>query len=144
MKNGVISAVLIFFLASTASGHGVRHEIRNDNAVIIKALYDDGMPMSYAGVKIFSPKDKKIEFQNGRTDKNGNFAFIPDTEGIWRILVDDGTGHGFSVEKPVDRSMMMDSGKSSKLEYWHKILIALVLFLGLVFYFRKGKKQKEE
>ena len=64
---------VVCFLMTTgiAYGHGMFHEIAGKDAVVVTAEYDDGEPMSYAGVKIFSPAGGKIEHQNGRTDKNG-------------------------------------------------------------------------
>ena len=44
-------------------------------------------------MKIYSPADTEEEFQTGRTDANGVFAFVPDTAGEWGFIVDDGMGH---------------------------------------------------
>lgn len=49
--------------------------------------------MSFAKVKIWSPENDRVEFQNGRTDKNGRFSFFPDVDGVWHITVNDGMGH---------------------------------------------------
>ena len=50
--------------------------------------------MSYAKVYVYSPNSKEtdVEFQNGRTDAKGNFAFVPDSAGTWRITASD-MGH---------------------------------------------------
>ena len=70
--------------------HGVECSI-NTGAKSVKSQYDDGAPMSYADVKIFTPEGK--EFQSGVTDKNGIFSFVPDSKGTWKIKIDDGMGH---------------------------------------------------
>lgn len=44
-------------------------------------------------VKINTPGDTRVEHQNGRTDVNGCFAFVPDTPGQWQIIVNGGMGH---------------------------------------------------
>jgi len=60
--------------------------------------YSDGSPVSFAKVKIWSPDNDSIEFQNGRTDTNGRFSFFPDVDGVWRITVNDGMGHVATLE----------------------------------------------
>jgi nickel transport protein len=97
--------------------HGVVYEISKENAVIVKIGYDDGEPMSYAEVKIFSPLEREpalsevegIEYQNGRTDRNGCFAFFPDQAGEWRVVVNDGMGHGLVTEVPVKEGMNLNT-----------------------------------
>ena len=77
-----------------AAGHGTDYRLRDsDAAVVVEFIYSDGKPIPYAETLVFSPEADEIEHQNGRTDKNGRFAFYPDSEGEWRIAVDDGTGH---------------------------------------------------
>jgi nickel transport protein len=89
--------------------HGVVYEISKEDAVIVKVGYDDGEPMSYAEVKIFSPFERDIEYQNGRTDRNGCFAFFPDQAGEWKVIVNDGMGHGVVTEVPVKEGMNLDT-----------------------------------
>ncbi|OQX27537.1 MAG: hypothetical protein BWK80_04835 [Desulfobacteraceae bacterium IS3] len=77
-----------------ASAHGTGCRIlRTDKTIAAEFYYSDGEPMSYAGVLVFSPQDSKTEYQNGRSDRKGRFAFYPDTPGIWRIEANDGMGH---------------------------------------------------
>jgi hypothetical protein len=49
--------------------------------------------MAYSQIKIFSPEDQNIEYQNARTDREGLFAFVPNTPGQWSFEVNDGQGH---------------------------------------------------
>jgi nickel transport protein len=62
--------------------------------------------MQYAEVLVFSPKDNKTEYQNGRTDFNGRFSFYPNIPGTWRIQADDGLGHleRVSIEVAADEA----------------------------------------
>jgi len=74
------------------------HELRLETsprppAVLVTASYAGQEPLPYAPVNIFSPGPGGVEFQNGRTDARGRFAFIPDQTGEWRIVVDDELGH---------------------------------------------------
>ncbi len=104
MSSRLLAHTLAFLLATSgfAHAHGVFHEITKRDAVLISAEYDDGEPMSYAAVKIFSPSGGKIEHQNGRTDKNGRFAFVPDSPGPWRIIIDAEMGHLIDATFAVD------------------------------------------
>jgi nickel transport protein len=80
--------------APRVEAHGTAHRVvRNGTAVTVESFYSDKEPMQYAEVLVFSPSDRKVEYQNGRTDRNGRFAFFPDRQGTWRIEVNDGMGH---------------------------------------------------
>ncbi|GBC61402.1 hypothetical protein DENIS_2362 [Desulfonema ishimotonii] len=82
-------------LPSTLWAHGVGYRVleSTDRAVVVECYYSDGKPMSYAETLVFGPKDSDIEYQNGRTDRHGRFAFFPDINGTWRIETGDGMGH---------------------------------------------------
>ena len=83
---------------SVCMGHGVELTVVLNGGTGVEARYDDGSPVSYSEVKVFSPKDPETEFQSGVTDKNGRFMFFPDTTGTWRVIVDDGMGHLLTAE----------------------------------------------
>jgi nickel transport protein len=85
----------VFILAASgmAHAHGMYHDIAKKQAVVVAAGFDDGEPASYAEVKIYSPDGGEIEYQKGRTDRNGCFAFVPDRSGEWKITIDGGMGH---------------------------------------------------
>lgn len=86
----VINALFIPFAEAHGTGHRV---IRDGGTITVKSFYSDHEPMAYAKAMVYGPSDEKVEFQNGRTDRNGRFAFFPDEEGTWRIEVNDGMGH---------------------------------------------------
>jgi nickel transport protein len=48
--------------------------------------------MEYAKVNI-KAKGKEFPYQTGGTDTNGRFCFVPDHEGQWTIVANDGMGH---------------------------------------------------
>jgi nickel transport protein len=108
-----------------AFGHGTDYRLIDDNAVVAaEFFYSDKAPMQYAEVLIFGPENRKIEFQNGRTDQNGRFAFLAETPGEWQIKVNDGMGHavnatvtvkpGNSEKKPDDEISGSQRNKVSK------------------------------
>lgn len=79
-------------LAGTCPGHGTRATIETSSRVVV-AAYDDQSPMDGCDVNVYSPADREVPWQTGSTDPNGRFAFCPDTQGVWRVVVDDGMGH---------------------------------------------------
>ena len=100
--------------APDVDAHGTAYRIIGDATVAtIEFVYSDQEPMQYAEVLVYSPKDKRVEFQNGRTDRNGRFSFCPDVTGSWRILVKDGTGH--NVQSKIE--VIKDS--TGRLEICH-------------------------
>ena len=87
---------------TVAFGHGVNYGLLSERAVAVRFGYAGGEPMSYTEVKVFGPQSEPdLEFQNGRTDARGVFAFVPDRHGIWTIEARDESGHRGAFEVPV-------------------------------------------
>ncbi|WP_022661329.1 hypothetical protein [Paucidesulfovibrio longus] len=97
---GVLAALLLLGLghAALASAHGIRRIHYEQTATVIETAFSDGTTASFAQVLIYAPGGGDTEFQNGRTDARGRFAFLPDRPGVWRVKVDAGMGHGFDME----------------------------------------------
>lgn len=66
----------------------------------VEFFYSDKTPMRYAEVLVFSPENEKAEYQNGRTDQSGRFAFLAETPGEWQMKVNDGMGHATVTVNP--------------------------------------------
>jgi len=133
---------LFFFAPYNLFAHGVVYEVKEGKTVIIKAAYDDGEPMSYAEVKIFSPDNKDIEHQNGRTDKNGCFAFLPDQIGEWKVIINDGMGHGVVTEVEVKEAMKIET-TAKGWPRWQKLITGISVIwglMGLIFYLKARKR----
>jgi nickel transport protein len=112
--------------------------------VVITAEFDDGEPASYAQVKIYSPDGGQIEYQNGRTDKNGCFAFLPDRPGEWNITIVDGMGHRIQTEFVADEASEIRKKQDTGGPFpkWQGIVTGLGLILGIsgfIMYFRARK-----
>ncbi|MBL0715091.1 MAG: hypothetical protein JJV98_15485 [Desulfosarcina sp.] len=104
--------------------------------------YSSGDPLSYAEILVWSPGADKVEFQNGRTDKNGRFAFAPSENGTWRIDANDGRGHKktavFQIEPTPDgvtTVVLTNSGSGTTtlgailgLSFIFNIVMAVILF----------------
>lgn len=100
-----------FLLPQPAAGHGTDYRILDSKAAIaVEFIYSDNQPMRYAEVLVFSPDENEFEYQNGRTDRNGQFAFYPDSPGEWRIQADDGTGHMEKVSIEVHAGEQGEAG----------------------------------
>ncbi|SKA72355.1 nickel transport protein [Paucidesulfovibrio gracilis DSM 16080] len=78
--------------------HGIRRINYEQIAQVVEATFSDGTLASYAEVLIYPPGGGDEEFQNGRTDARGRFAFLPDRPGTWLVKVNAGMGHGFDME----------------------------------------------
>jgi nickel transport protein len=91
---GPLLAVIPIGLPKDVGAHGTGHRLlKHEPVVAVEFHYSDDTPMRYAEVMVFSPRDLKVEHQNGRTDRNGKFVFCPDVPGKWLIKVNDGMGH---------------------------------------------------
>lgn len=92
------AALLGLLAAPVARAHEVLHALERGRAVALKAYYADGEVLAGARYQVFSPADRRNPYQEGRTDRGGWLAFVPDAPGAWRVKVVDDTGHGLDVE----------------------------------------------
>jgi len=128
-KKFLLNTVLNILFTIIIFAHGVNAEIIN-KGIGISARYDDNSPISFAETKIFSPNNMKIPFQEGLTDKNGTFVFLPDRPGNWKIIVNDGMGHGIVKIIKINSIEKFKQKHSASLSLWNKILIGLsVIFV---------------
>lgn len=98
-----LAGLLALLACGPALGHGVTYGELDEPAVAVRFGYAGGEPMSYAEAKVFGPQSTPdLEFQNGRTDARGVFAFVPDRPRAWSVEANDGTGHRAVMELQVD------------------------------------------
>lgn len=72
--------------------HGSRYNVFRGGTGI-EATHDDGSPMAFCDVRVFAPGGRENLHQTGTTGPKGRFMFVPDTNGVWRVSIDDGIGH---------------------------------------------------
>lgn len=85
-----LAAVFVWPLAA----HDLEAKVElTSRAVILSAYYAGGGSAPFIQVSVFSPASGGKEFQSGRTDANGAFAFVADRPGEWRCILDDELGH---------------------------------------------------
>ena len=104
-----IITITLLLIPCGVPAHGVKGEIaEGTGAMIITARYSNNDVMSYAATTI-RPPSGEIDFQTGRTDRNGRFCFFPDIDGDWEVTVDDGMGHRLRMAVPVGRDRSLTS-----------------------------------
>lgn len=92
----ILCVALAFMLPAwtqPAWAHGMGWQTDGSFAVAVSFRYDDGEPMAFGSVLIYSPATDEYEYQAGRSDENGYFSFRPNAPGIWKFVGDDGQGH---------------------------------------------------
>ncbi|GAB7023240.1 hypothetical protein [Salidesulfovibrio brasiliensis] len=91
--------------AVDAAAHGLGHRLlESGQATVFETSYSTGEPVAYGEVLVYGPGEGKAEYQNGRTDANGRFAFVPNADGRWNVVVDAGMGHRHTFDVEVDES----------------------------------------
>ena len=145
-KEFMLLALLISVFPCSAFAHGVQGKV-DFGGVVVTAQYDSGEPMSYAKVKILAPGGP-LPFQSGRTDRNGRFCFFPDSEGNWKVVVDDEMGHRLEVGVPVNEhlawkeSQDSEGTRKSAFSRYEKALMGICIIFGLFGIFSWSKRKK--
>lgn len=122
-----------------ACAHGVHYQVSED-AVAVCAAYHDAAPMAFCDVEVFAPGAPEASYQEGTTDPAGCFAFVPSTNGVWIVSVDDGMGHGVRAEVPVDRVGHPVDGGHDGVSRPVGLLIGLCLIIGLLGVYRLARQ----
>lgn len=86
-------AGLGLFGTQPAEAHGVGYRESEVPPISLEFFYSTGELMSYLEAQVYAPKDAEFEYQSGRTDEDGRFAFTPNEPGEWRVVVKDDEGH---------------------------------------------------
>jgi nickel transport protein len=138
--------VLVWAMAipCNALAHGTDYRLINkDKVIAAEFFYSDKTPMRYAQILVFSPENQKVEYQNGRTDQNGRFAFLPEIPGQWRMKVTDGMGHAVNATVTVNFTALKSKNGNTplnsqhpevskgKMPFFSKASMAIKLILGL-------------
>lgn len=114
MKKIIVLYFLFFMCVSPAIfAHRINFETqRHPPAVTVKAFFSRTAPLAGATVEIYAPGGEQ-PFQTGRTDTGGNFAFIPDTQGSWKVVIDDERGHTGHVLVSITGDFFQTAGDAS-------------------------------
>jgi nickel transport protein len=93
-----LAALLAALAAAPAPAHETLHEVDRGKAVAVRAHEPGGGALAFAAWEVYAPSDRNAPHQQGRTDRNGWLAFVPDAPGRWRVRVVEDGGHGLDVE----------------------------------------------
>jgi len=130
----LVLAVMCVFAAESAYAHGVTANSISSKTVAVRFGYAGGDPMSYAEVLVFAPtaKEGDAEFQNGRTDALGNFAFVPNIPGTWRISSSD-MGHRAEMQiKVTEQGIIQAKAPTGLSSQALRIALGLSLIINLL------------
>jgi len=135
--NSFFLSITLLLIPCGLSAHGVEGEITAETGVMtVTARYSNNDVMSYAATTI-RPPSGEMDFQTGRTDRNGRFCFFPDRDGDWEVTVDDGMGHRLKMAVPVGRDSSPTSGpvaapsNRNSLSLYAKALSGLGIIFGI-------------
>ncbi|MCX6587649.1 MAG: hypothetical protein NTX13_13890 [Acidobacteria bacterium] len=122
--------MLALWGAGALLGHDLSLETRvAGEAVLVTAVYGGSEPAAFCQVSIFSPGKAESEFQTGRTDARGRFAFQPDVRGTWRVVADDEMGHRATAT--VEWTGAGGGESAAAQPGWQKALTGAALLMGL-------------
>lgn len=98
LRRVLLAALLALgWFGADAQAHALlAKEMASGDARVVEFSYSTGDVAAYTEAKLYGPDSADVEFQNGRTDALGRFAFIPDKPGTWTIVVADNMGHKVS------------------------------------------------
>ncbi|ADG94662.1 conserved hypothetical protein [Arcobacter nitrofigilis DSM 7299] len=124
--------------------HGVFYEVV-DGAIGIRVTAPNNIAISNATITIYAP-EASLPFTKGKTDVNGNFAFMPDSYGEWRVKINVPSNHGphlkdFKIN--IDKNFKVKSYEKVPYDRYMKILSVLGFLLGIfgiIILFKNRKK----
>jgi nickel transport protein len=124
---------LMVLAAAILSAHDIEITVEHaPPSVVVRTTYAGTEPAPYAAVLVYAPGKPDTEYQNGRTDKNGVFSFVPNQGGEWRFVVDDEMGHRTELAIPVDLTRNAAEGAvSAQMPLRLKLVTGLSVILGL-------------
>ncbi len=111
MKKTFIPVLLLLFCINPeVVAHAINFETGiHAPAVTVKAFFTRTAPLAGASVVVYAPGQDQ-PYQDGRTDREGYFAFVPGTTGNWTITVDDERGHRGRVVVSIDPGFFDEGG----------------------------------
>ena len=131
MQFGIKYSIIFLLLPIVLSAHGVDHNIIT-KGIGVEVKYSDGELLSYCETEVYSPDEPDDVFQKGLTDANGRFMFYPDKKGIWKVVINDGMGHGKIVEINVKEDFQSYVVYKKQMSLFQKIITGVGI-IGLIF-----------
>lgn len=149
-KQMVLTVAAVCLLGAEAQAHALlAYDVPAGDARVVSFTYSSGEPAAYAEAKVYGPESADVEFQNGRTDAEGRFAFFPAQSGTWTLVAADNMGHkvshvmtivpgeAASGSAPVPAKQGEGAWGSVPFRAVFGISLLLNLFLGLAWFRRR-------
>ncbi len=129
----MIKAIITTLILSlSAFAHGIYYDLI-EGAIAVRITAPNNVPISNAKVTIYAP-EASLAFVEGRSDINGNFAFLPDSRGIWKVLINADSDHGGHLKEftiNIDDKFKIKDFEKPPYERYLTIISVLGLLFGI-------------
>ena len=122
----LLAFLLIAAATTPAAAHGIDVALRGSGAATVLFHYTDGTVMAGAEYRVFPPGGT-FPVATGQTDPAGAVPLHAQTDGRWRIEVEDRAGHASRARVDVERGTPGLSG-----QHIPPALVAGSLFLNVL------------
>jgi len=112
--------------------HGVFYDLIN-GSVALRVTAPNNIAIDNANITIFAP-ESSLPFTKGKTDLNGNFAFVPDSHGEWKVIIDVPSDHGSHLKKfdiTIDESLNVKDFEKTPFDRYINIISVLGFLFGI-------------
>ena len=134
-SGSVLPTLTFLMLMAVSAGalrsHEVRFELEGRRGITLRFLTSDGSPFAHRSVAVYSPTGKE-QYQTGRTDAAGRFAFVPDRKGDWRVRVSSHQGHGTEALVVVEQDQVARVRPRSLFDESPRVAAGLGMLLGII------------
>ncbi len=141
MLKAIITTLI---LSLSAFAHGIYYDLI-EGAIAVRITAPNNVPISNAKVEVYAP-EASLAFVQGRSDINGNFAFLPDSKGVWRVLINADSDHGGHLKEftiNIDDKFKIKDFEKPPYERYLTIISVLGLLFGIFGIFTIIKSRKD-
>ena len=141
MLKAIITTLI---LTLSAFAHGIYYDLI-EGAIAVRITAPNNEPISNAKVEVYAP-EASLAFVQGRSDINGNFAFLPDSKGVWKVLINADSDHGGHLKEftiNIDDKFKIKDFEKPPYERYFTIISVLGFLFGIFGVFSMIKSRKD-
>ncbi len=141
MLKAIITTLI---LTLSAFAHGIYYDLI-EGAIAVRITAANNVPISNAKVEVYAP-EASLAFVQGRSDINGNFAFLPDSKGVWKVLINADSDHGGHLKEftiNIDDKFKIKDFEKPPYERYFTIISVLGFLFGIFGVFSMIKSRKD-
>lgn len=141
MLKAIITTLI---LTLSAFAHGIYYDLI-EGAIAVRITAPNNVPISNAKVEVYAP-EASLAFVQGRSDINGNFAFLPDSKGVWKVLINADSDHGGHLKEftiNIDDKFKIKDFEKPPYERYFTIISVLGFLFGIFGVFSMIKSRKD-